>query len=66
MNGVLNNPNSPPTKKQLDFIKVIQNTCGTAKFTGKTKAEACKYIDDHIGIFNEHCIYQELVFWGEV
>lgn len=61
------NPYGPPTDKQLAFIKLIHETClGVPPFTGMTKAEACEYISDYVDIFNDHCAYQELVFWGEV
>lgn len=35
---------TPPTEKQLKFIKVIEEEWGYGKFTGTTKQEAGQYI----------------------
>lgn len=35
---------TPPTEKQLKFIKVIEEEWGYIKFTGTTKQEASQYI----------------------
>ena len=40
----------PPTERQIDFIESIQETLGI-EFDGTTKAEASKWIDEHIGAY---------------
>lgn len=39
-------PHIPPTQKQLDFIKIIEDY-GAEAFTGTTKAEASYYISNN-------------------
>ena len=46
---------TPPTPKQLQFIKVIEEEWGYGKFKGSTKEEASDYISESV---NEQSRYK--------
>lgn len=48
-----------PTKKQLEFIKVIEDEWGYGKFTGTTKQEASQYISKCVEDNNKYQLERE-------
>ena len=53
-----------PTKKQLDFIKIIEEEWEQNKFTGTTKKEATQYISQAIKEKEQYDFEDEVMGYG--
>lgn len=53
-----------PTKKQLDFIKVIEEEWKQNTFTGTTKKEATQYISQAIKEKEQYDFENEVMGYG--
>ena len=46
--------NKPPTEKQLNYIQLLSDEYG-CEFTGKTRGEACDFLDYWTKIDEQRC-----------